>query len=78
MQTKEASSEDAAIEIRTDFALDEASNGCSLLARVREKALEVLSDDVVEKRLLRLMTLVVGHMDPVRDRVCVARSVGDT
>jgi hypothetical protein len=24
------------------------------------------------------MTLVVGHMDPVRDRVCVARSVGDT
>ncbi len=71
MQAKKTSSEDATIEIRTDFAFNEASNGRSLLARVREKGLEVLSYDFVEKRLLRLVALVVGHVDPVRDRVGV-------
>jgi hypothetical protein len=71
MQAKKTSSEDATIEIRTDFAFNEASNGRSLLARVREKGLEVLSDDFVEKRLVRLVALVVGHVDPVRDRAGV-------
>jgi hypothetical protein len=69
MQAKKTSSEDATIEIRADFAFDEASNGRSLLARVREKGLDGLSDDFVEKRLLGLVARVVDHVDPVRDRV---------
>jgi len=72
MQANKPPSEDATIEIRADFAFDEASDGRSLLARVREKALEVLSDDFVEKRLFRLVALVVDQADPVRDRVRVA------
>jgi hypothetical protein len=39
-----------------------------LLARAREDGLEVLSDDFVENRLLRLVALVFDHVDPVRDR----------
>jgi hypothetical protein len=68
MQAEKTASEDAAVEISADLAFDEASNGCSLLARAREEGLEVLSDDFVEKRLLRLVALVVDHVDPVRDR----------
>ena len=74
MQAKKSLSEDAAIEIGTDFTFDEASNGCSLLARVGEECLEGFSDDFVEKRLLRLVALVVGQVDPVRDRVGVRRA----
>ena len=73
MQAKKTSRKDAAIEIGTDFPLDEASNGCSLLARVGEERLEGLSDDFVKKCLLRLVALIAGmiddHVDPVRDRV---------
>jgi hypothetical protein len=71
VQAKKAPSEDATIEIRADFALDEASNWGSLLARVGEEGLECLSDDFVKKRLLRLVALVVGQGDPVRDRAGV-------
>jgi hypothetical protein len=71
VQAKKTLGEDAAIEIGTDFAFDEASNGRSLLARVGEECLEALSDDFVKKRLLRLVALVVGQVDPVRDRVGV-------
>ena len=71
MQANKPSGEDAAIEIGTGFAFDEASNGRSLLARVGEECLEALSDDFVKKRLLRLVALVVGQVDPVRDRVGV-------
>ncbi len=69
MQAEKTSSEDATIEIRTDLAFNEASNGCSLLTRVREKNLEVLPNDFVKKRLLRLVALVLCHSDPARDRV---------
>ena len=65
MQAEKTSSEDATIEKRTDLAFNEASNGCSPLARVREKGLEALSHDFVEERLLRLVALVLGHADPV-------------
>ena len=68
MQAKKAPSEDATIEIRTDFALDEASDRRSMLSRIRGERLKCLSDDFVKKRLLRLVALVVGHVDPVRDR----------
>ena len=71
MQAKKTLGEDAAIEISTNFALDEASDGRSPLARVGEECLDALSDDFVKKRLLRLVALVVGHVDPVRDRVGV-------
>jgi phosphoenolpyruvate synthase/pyruvate phosphate dikinase len=69
MHAEKTSSEDATIEIRTDLAFNEASNGCSLLARVREKNLEVLPNDFVKKRLLRLVALVLCHSNPARDRV---------
>jgi hypothetical protein len=42
--------------------------------RIGEEGLEVVSDDFVEKRLLRLVALVVGHVDPVWDRVKVRAS----
>jgi hypothetical protein len=71
VQAKKTLGEDAAIEIGTDFAFDEASDGRSLFARVGEEGLEALSDDFVKKRLLRLVALVVGQMDPVRDRIGV-------
>ncbi len=71
MEAQKTLSEDATVEIGAQFAFDEASNGCSLLARVREKRLEVFPNDFVKKRLLRLVALVVGHEDPVRDRVGV-------
>ncbi len=79
MQAKEAPSQDATIEIGANFTFDKASNGGSLLARVREKSLEILSDDFVEERLLGLVALVVGQMDPVRDGVGVrVRTVRST
>jgi hypothetical protein len=68
VQAKKTSGENATIEIGAEFAFDEASHGCSLLARVREKGLEILPDDFVEERLLRLVALVVGQVGPVRDR----------
>jgi len=73
VQAKKTLGENAAIEIGTDFAFDEASNGRSLLARAGEERRELLADDFVKKRLLRLVALVVGQMDPVRDRVGVRR-----
>ncbi len=59
MQAKKTPSEDAAIEIRADFAFDEASNGRSLLARVREDGLELLPDDFVKESLLGLVAFVL-------------------
>jgi hypothetical protein len=76
MQAKKAPSEDATIKVGADFAFDEASNGCSLLACISEERVECLSDDFVEKRFSRLVTLVVGHVDPVRDRVGAPATVG--
>ena len=73
MQAKKTLGEDPAIEVGAYLAFDEASNGRSLLARVGEERRELLADDFVKKRLLRLVALVVGQMDPVRDRVGVRR-----
>ena len=79
MQTEKTSSEDAAVEISADFALHEASDGRAVFPRIGEECLEVVSDDFVEERLLRLVALVAGliddHVDPVRDRVGVRGSV---
>ncbi len=75
MQAQETAGEDAAIEIGADLTFDEASNGCAPLARIREKGRKALSDDFVEKCLLRLVALVLDHVDPVRDRVGVCNLV---
>jgi hypothetical protein len=40
-----------------------------------ERAFQLLAHDLVEERLLRLVALVLGHLDPVRDRVGVSGSV---
>jgi len=69
VQAEKTSSEDATVEVGTEFAFDEASNWCSLLARVGEEGFEVLTDDFVEERFLGLVARVVDHVDPVRDRV---------
>ena len=61
MQAEKAPSEDATIEMRADLAFNEPRNRRSLLARVREKRLESLSDDFVEERLLRPVALVVAQ-----------------
>ena len=75
MQAKKTSSENAAIDVGTYLAFDEASDGRTLLARVSEERRELLADDFVKERFLRLVALVVGrvvgHVDPVRDRVGV-------
>jgi hypothetical protein len=68
MQAKRTSRKDAAIEIGVDFTLDEASNWVSLFARVREKGLQILSDDFVEKRLVRLVALLVDGWGSSADR----------
>jgi hypothetical protein len=47
--------------------------GCSRCAALARKAFELLAYDPVEKGLLRLMALVLGHEVPVRDRVGEAR-----
>jgi len=59
MQAKKTTSKDAAIEIRTDFAFDEASNGGSPLLGRGEEGLEGLLHDLVEQGLLGLVALVL-------------------
>jgi len=75
MQAKKTSCEDAAIEIRTEFTLDEASDGRPLLTRIGEKGLEVFLDDFIEKSLVGLVALVVDQVVPFRDRIGVQEVV---
>ncbi len=69
IQTKKASSEDSAIKISPQLTLYESGDGGTLVACSGEEALEGLTHHLIEERLLRLVALVVGHADPVRDRV---------
>ena len=57
-----------ALEIGPQLAFDESRHGCTVLSRIREERLELLADDFVEERLLRLVALVSGHGAPGRDR----------
>jgi hypothetical protein len=68
MQTEKPSCEDPAIELGAEFALDKASDRCALLARLSEKALEVLSYDLGEQDLFRLVALVQDGLGSRRDR----------
>ena len=53
----------AATQEGAKLLLDEARD----VGRAREKALELLADDLVEEGLLRVMALVLGHEAPFRD-----------
>ncbi len=49
----------------------EGMNEVISVNRTREEAFQLLADDLVKEGFLRLVALVVGHLDPVRDRVGV-------
>ena len=74
VQSEKASSEDSAVEVGAQFALDEVGDRRALFARIGKEGLEILSDNLVEQRLLRLVALVLCHAGPVRDRVEVISS----
>jgi len=59
VDTQESMREDAALEIRTDLALHEASDRCALPSRTSEEWLDLLADDFVQKGLLGLVTFVL-------------------
>jgi hypothetical protein len=61
----ETPGEHAAVEVGTQLSLDESRDGCTLLTSPGEEGLELLPDDFVEQRLLRLVALVLCHADPV-------------
>jgi hypothetical protein len=69
VQAEKTSSENPAIEISPQLALNEPGNGCALPTCVGEETLESVAHYLVEERLLRLVALVIGHAGPVRDRV---------
>ena len=68
VEAKEAASQDAAVEVGPQLALDEASDRSALLPCVGEEDLEVLSDDFVEQGLLGLVALVLDGSVTSRDR----------
>ena len=51
----------AALEIRADLALDEASHGSTRGSGAREERLHILADDAMEERLLGLMAFVTNR-----------------
>jgi hypothetical protein len=61
----ETSGEHAAVEVGTQLSLHESRDGCTLLTSPGEERLELLANDFVEQRLLRLVALVLCHADPV-------------
>lgn len=68
VESEEAVRQDAATQERAKLLLDEP--GCRLLprGRAREESFQLLSDHLVEERLLRLVALVLGHRVASRDR----------
>lgn len=61
--------EHAAPEECAKLLLDEARSRLLSPRGAREEAFELLANDLVEKSLLRLMPLVLGHEIPDGDRV---------
>jgi len=71
VESQEAVGQHAALEIGPYLTLDEAGDGCALLACAREEGLEVLSDDFVKQRLLGPVPVVLdgeGSAGPNRFR----------
>ena len=69
MDTQETFGENSAGQVGAQLALDKVSDGCALFTGAREKTFEILSDDFVKKRVLRIVTLVFDEWVPERDRV---------
>ena len=51
----------AALEIRADLALDEASDGSTRGSGAREERLHIRADDAMEERLLGFMAFVTNR-----------------
>ena len=51
----------AALEVRADLALDEASDGSPLRSGAREERLHILADDEMEERLLGFVAFVTNR-----------------
>ena len=58
MHTQESVGQDAALKVGADLALHEASDRSTDRSRVFEEWLEVLANDMMKKRLLRLVACV--------------------
>ena len=56
-----------------ELLLDEVRSELLSVCGAREEALELLANDLMKERLLRLMALVLGHAVPGRDRVGAQR-----
>jgi hypothetical protein len=52
--------EHAALELGTNLALDEASDGSTRGSGAREERLQIFSDDAMEERLLGLVAFVAN------------------
>ena len=61
VDAQETMGEHAALEIRTNLALDEASHGSTRGSGAREERLHILTDDAMEERLLGLMAFVTNR-----------------
>jgi hypothetical protein len=69
VETKEAVREHAAAKEGAKLLLYEAWSGLLSVCGAREKAFELLANDLMQESLLRFMALVLGHKVPDRDRV---------
>jgi len=75
VEAEEAMGQDAAAKEGAKLLLDEAGSRLVLASRLREKALEVFSYDLVEKRAFGLVALMLDGVGSSRDRVlCDNRS----
>jgi hypothetical protein len=68
VETKKAMREHTAPQEATKLLLDEARCRLSSACGAPEKSFQVLANDTMEERLLRLVPFVVGHAVPLRDR----------
>ena len=67
VNAQESFGENFAGQVSAQFALDEVCDGGALFTGAREKTFEILSDDLVKKRALRIVTLVFDEQVPERD-----------
>ena len=75
VETEKAVRQDAAAKERAKLLLDEAGRSLISMVRSREEVFQLLADDFVQEGLLRLVALVLCHLDPVRDRVSGCESL---
>ena len=60
--------QDAATQKRAKLLLNEAGRGLIAIARTRQEAFQLLSDDLMKQGLLWLTALVLGHGVSLWDR----------